>query len=88
MRTTVTLDPDVQVLLRRAMRQRDKSFKQALNDAVRSGLGGAAPARGGAERYDFPVFRMGRPLVDLTQATALAAELEDQELAARMQRGP
>jgi hypothetical protein len=31
---------------------------------------------------------MGRPLVDLTKATALAAELEDQELAARMQRGP
>ncbi len=87
MRTTVTLDPDVQVLLKRAMRQRDKSFKQALNDAVRAGLAGAPAASRGAPSFDFPVFRMGQPLVDLTKATALAAELEDQELAARMLRG-
>ena len=37
MRTTVTLDPDVEALLRRAMRERGASFKQVLNDAVRDG---------------------------------------------------
>jgi hypothetical protein len=84
MRTTVTLDPDVQRLLKKAMRQRDTSFKQALNDAVRVGLG-ALPAPGQPPvSVEFPVFRMGAPLVDLTKATALAAELEDQELLARM----
>ena len=38
MRTTVTLDPDVERVLQTAMRERGISFKQALNDAVRAGL--------------------------------------------------
>jgi hypothetical protein len=38
MRTTVTLDADVQALLKRAMREQDRSFKATLNDAVRAGL--------------------------------------------------
>lgn len=84
MRTTVTLDPDVQRLLKKAMRQRDTSFKQALNDAVRIGLGALPAAGQPSAPVEFPVFRMGVPLVDLTKATALAAELEDQELLARM----
>jgi hypothetical protein len=35
MRTTVTLDKDVERLLRRAMHSRRKSFKETLNDAIR-----------------------------------------------------
>ena len=35
MRTTVTLDPDVEAKLKAAMRQRGISFKVAINDAVR-----------------------------------------------------
>lgn len=42
MRTTVTLDPDVEQLLRDAMQQRRQSFKEALNQAIRAGLSGAA----------------------------------------------
>ena len=42
MRTTVTLDPDVEVLLKKAMRDSDRSFKQALNDSLRLALLGAA----------------------------------------------
>ena len=38
MRTTVTLDPDVEALLRRAMKESGLSFKEALNSAVRTGL--------------------------------------------------
>ncbi len=38
MRTTVTLDADTERLLRSAMRERDVSFKAALNDAIRRGL--------------------------------------------------
>jgi hypothetical protein len=37
MRTTVTLDPDVERLLRDAMRERAISFKEALNEAARIG---------------------------------------------------
>ena len=38
MRTTVTLDADTERLLRSAMRERNLSFKAALNEAIRRGL--------------------------------------------------
>jgi len=87
MRTTVTLDTDVQVLLKKAMRKHDASFKQTLNDAIRRGLAPQPKASAAAHTFDFPAYHMGQPLVDLTKANALAGELEDQELIARMQRG-
>ena len=40
MRTTVTLDADVEQLLRDEMARGRKTFKQALNEAVRRGLRG------------------------------------------------
>lgn len=45
MRTTVTLDPDVEARLREAMREQGTSFKATLNGALRRGLG--VPAGGG-----------------------------------------
>jgi hypothetical protein len=85
MRTTVTLDPDVQTLLKNAMRKADKSFKQVLNDGLRAGLS-MRPAPKASSAWEPMTFDMGVPLVDLTKANALAGELEDQELIARMQR--
>ena len=84
MRTTVTIDADVALMLKQAMRERDKPFKQVLNDAVRQGLreAGTKPAA----PFRQLTFSMGKPLVDLTNATALAAELEDQGLIARLGR--
>jgi hypothetical protein len=38
MRTTVTIDPDVERLLEDAMRQTGQNFKVTLNQAVRKGL--------------------------------------------------
>lgn len=38
MRTTVTLDKDVERMLRDAMHRSRKSFKQTLNSALRTGL--------------------------------------------------
>ena len=38
MRTTLTLDDDVEAQLRREMKRTGKSFKAAVNDAVREGL--------------------------------------------------
>ena len=40
MRTTVTLDRDVERALRDAMHRSRKSFKATLNDGLRAGLGG------------------------------------------------
>ncbi len=42
MRTTVTLDQDVERLLKQAMHQSRRTFKETLNAAIRSGLSRAA----------------------------------------------
>jgi hypothetical protein len=42
MRTTVTLEKDVEKLLRDAMHRSRKSFKEALNAGLRAGLGGSS----------------------------------------------
>ena len=39
MRTTVTLDPDVEKLIRDKMHRSRQSFKMTLNDAIRKSLG-------------------------------------------------
>ena len=83
MRTTVTLDPDVEQLIKWAMRERGMTFKQAINDAVRSTL---APEGPGGE-VDWPTYSMGEPKVDLTKALSLAGRLEDDELLHELRRG-
>lgn len=83
MRTTVTLDPDVQTLIKSAMRDRGVSFKEALNDAVRAG----AASRRSQRRDPLPSYDMGEPLVDVTKALRLADQLEDTERTARLARG-
>lgn len=49
MRTTITLEPDVQALIRTAMKERGITFKEALNSAVRRAgpfaLAAVAPPR-------------------------------------------
>lgn len=84
MRTTVTIDPDVEVLLKKAMQERREPFKQVLNNAVREALAGGR--RKPATRFKQATFKMGKPLVDLTKALSLAAELEDSELLEKVHR--
>jgi hypothetical protein len=78
MRTTITLDPDVEAAVKRLMRERGMSFKEALNSAVRAGL---HPQR---EPFRTPAYDMGEPRVDLTKALRLAGELEDEEIVRRL----
>ncbi|PYO35373.1 MAG: antitoxin [Candidatus Rokuibacteriota bacterium] len=84
MRTTVTLDPDVAAKLKAVARERGISFKQALNSAVRAGLGGGRRARRAFKQYSQP---MGlRPGFNLDKALQLAAVLEDEEIARKLER--
>jgi hypothetical protein len=83
MRTTVTLDPDVESMLRREVRRSGEPFKQVLNNAIRTGLRGL---RRRDEGFEPLTFDMGTPRVDLTKAAALAAELEDEEIIGRYRR--
>ena len=83
MRTTVTLEPDVQKLLKDAAHSSGRPFKQVLNEAVRAGL---QRPRSKAPPFEQPVFSLGRARVDLTKASALAADLEDQATVASGKR--
>jgi hypothetical protein len=82
MRTTVTLDQDVEAKLRAAMRERGVSFKVVLNDAVRDGLSGQTRS---ARPFRMQTFPMGvRPGINLDKALRLAGELEDEEILRKM----
>ena len=85
MRITITLEADVAARLREVSQRTGKSFKQAVNDAVREGLSSPAAVR--AEPFVQPTHSMGRVTVDLTKALAMAADLEDQEVVAELRRG-
>lgn len=83
MRTTVTLDADAEALVKELMRARGVSFKEAVNEAIRRGLG--RRGRGSARPFRTKTFSMGwREGVDLDHALSMAAELEDVELARRL----
>ena len=76
MRTTVTLDKDVERLLRNAMHRSRKSFKETLNEAVRAGLSEKSSQ---PKRAPFVVKArpMGlRPGIDPTSLNKLVDELE------------
>ena len=83
MRTTITLDADVESLVKKAMLERGLTFKQAVNTAIRTGLGADGPRAD----YHFPTYDMGAPTRDLTHALHAAAELEDDEIARELNVG-
>lgn len=86
MRTTVTIDPDVEALLNRAMKQRGVSFKEALNTALRAGLM-REDSRRVAPR-PLPTFDMQlRPAINLDKALSLSTELEDEETTRKLLLG-
>jgi hypothetical protein len=83
MRTTVTLDLDVERLLRDAMRERGISFKQALNQAARDGLARARQPR--AKRFVQKTHSFGAGSeFNLDKALALADALADEERIRKM----
>ena len=82
MRTTVTLDPDTHAIVQRLMRERSMTFKEAVNEAIRSG----ASSRRGRRTNRTPTFDMGAPRVAVEGALRLAAELEDEEIRRKLER--
>lgn len=79
----MTLDPDVEAMVRQVMAERDLSFKDALNGAVRAGLAGDRGGRG----YRLQARHLGQAAVPLAKALQLASELEDEETARKLALG-
>ena len=80
----MTLDDDVAARLKRVARERGISFKEALNRAVRAGLGGEQGAPPTA--FATPSRPLGlRAGIDLTRAVSAASAMEDEELIRRLE---
>jgi hypothetical protein len=82
-RTTVTLTPESEALIKREMAARKMSFKDVLNEAIARGLG-SPRAR---VRVELPVHHMGQPRISLDKASQLAGELENEEILRKMSMG-
>lgn len=83
MRTTVTLDPDVEAKLKATMRERGVSFKAALNDAVRAGLDEPTPV---SRPYKMQTAPLG-VRVNIDKALTIAGEMEDEEILRKLEEG-
>jgi hypothetical protein len=75
-RTTVTLDPDVERLLKEEAHRTRQSFKEVLNNAVRQGLRSSGPRK---RQKSFPI--KARPMglrtgIDPARLTEVADDLE------------
>jgi hypothetical protein len=83
MRTTVTLDPDVERVLQTAMREREVTFKQALNDAIRAGLMRESSHR--KRRFVQKTYSLGAEQhFRWDKALAASEAIEDEELSRRL----
>jgi len=78
-RTTITLDPDVERMLRSAMRERGISLKEALNEAVRAGL--TTAKRKASRRFVQKTYSLGaEEQFRWDKALAVAEAIEDEEI--------
>ncbi len=83
MRTTVTLDPDVEAKLKATMRERGVSFKAALNDAVRAGLAGELTPQ---KPFRVKPAPLGARF-NIDKALQVAGEMEDEEILRKLDMG-
>ncbi len=86
MRTTITLEPDVARLVEAAMHRHRKTFKQVINEAIRTSLRPAG-ARERVARYRVtPHSAQLAPGYDRRGFNKLVDELEDRAVLAKRDR--
>lgn len=83
MRTTLTLDPDVQRLVEEAMHQNRSSMKVVVNDALRRALAPRPPSRPYRVDVHHSALTAG---IDPGRMNQLVDELEDDALAGELGR--
>ena len=86
MRTTLTIDPDVEQLLLREMRRTNSSMKAVVNDALRAGFGVRGKAARAARFKVEPHVFGFKPGIDPYRLNQLADELEAEEFVRRRAR--
>jgi hypothetical protein len=84
MRTTLTLEPDVALKLKRRMAARKLTLKDAVNQALRIGLAAEEHPKSKPFRVEPHSFGF-KPGIDLDKLGQLADQLEDEEIIRKLQ---
>ena len=84
MRSTVRIDDDLMVELRGRAASSGLSLTRMLNRTLRAGLRGHGRQEGESPAFEQGTFGMGAPRLPIEKALALAATLEDEEIARKM----
>ena len=84
MRSTVRIDDDLMIELKTRAHADSVSLTRMLNRTLRTGLAQRKPDGQRTRRFKQKTVSMGRPKVDLDKALALAARLEDEEIARKL----
>jgi hypothetical protein len=85
MRTTFAIDDDLLRDLKRRAQEERTSLTKLVNNLLRKAVNGPAPSATPKKPYREKTYSLGRPLVDMTKALALASELEDEEIIRKME---
>lgn len=75
MRTTLTIDPDIAVILKQTAKKTERPLKQIVNDALRRGLA-ILDAQKPARPFKTKPFKGTRLLMDVTSTSRALAEAE------------
>jgi adenine C2-methylase RlmN of 23S rRNA A2503 and tRNA A37 len=76
MRTTLTLDDDVAVQLKRLRGERNAKFRELVNEALRRGLREMSGVPQRRKAFRARTFDMGEPLVNIDNVAETLARLE------------
>ena len=76
MRTTLTIDDDVAVQLKRLRREQDVNFKVIVNEALRRGLRDMKAAPQKRKLLRTRGFDMGKPFISIDNVAEALAHLE------------
>jgi len=79
MRTTLNIDDDLLQQVRERAHKTRTPVRKVVNAALRKGLTGSQPRRT-KKAYRCPTFDMGKPVINMDKALAIAASMEDGEV--------
>ncbi|MGA3187879.1 MAG: antitoxin [Bryobacteraceae bacterium] len=86
MRTTLTLDPDVAMNVKKRMAEKKLTLKETINQALRYGLKEVAKEKKRAPFKVIPHSFGFRPGIDLNRLNQLVDELEAEEYVRKMSK--
>ena len=84
MRSTVRIDDDLMVELKARAGSSGLSLTRMLNRTLRDGLRAPRQQEDNSRPFEQSTFSMGAPRLSIDKAFALAATLEDEEIARKM----